>query len=140
MQMDPSRLEQNPYLYSYNNPTNYTDPSGQKACWPSDKPEVCQTYPPTSMPYVEGSTVYNPNGFYTTDYIDFDPAMGLKPIPGLSHQYDIIEHYAEQNGLDPAEVLEELGLNSLNCDFKSCGPLSVATILYNLLGGSMVVP
>jgi RHS repeat-associated protein len=36
MQMDPSRQERNPYLYSYNNPTNYTDPSGLKPTLPID--------------------------------------------------------------------------------------------------------
>jgi RHS repeat-associated protein len=30
-QMDPSRLGQNPYRYSYSNPLNYTDPSGLRA-------------------------------------------------------------------------------------------------------------
>ncbi len=37
MQMDPSRLEMNPYLYGLGNPVRYTDPSGQTVdCAPSD--------------------------------------------------------------------------------------------------------
>ena len=33
-QMDPSRQERNAYLYSYSNPLNYTDPTGNDPCPP----------------------------------------------------------------------------------------------------------
>jgi RHS repeat-associated protein len=108
----------NPYMYALGNPILLTDPSGHRP----PVPFWGEAYP--TQP---GGCITCVPMWWEEDFVErrleFEPAVGLDPIPGLSHQYDILEKFGAGG--------------NVNCDYKSCGPLSIATILYNLIGDSV---